>query len=60
MARDSSSTQQDDQDHQRRRTPTSVHFKDELEKSPDLDRRHEEIKRRHSALIQENHDNSTA
>ena len=60
MARDNSSTQQDDQDHQRRRTPTSVHFEDELEKSPDPDWRHEETKRRRSALIEEDHDNSAA
>ena len=60
MARDNSLTQQDDQNHQQRRTPTSVHFEDELEKSPDPGRRHEETKRRRSALIQEDHDNSAA
>ena len=60
MTRDNSSTQQDDQDHQRRRTPTSVYFEDELEKSPDPDWRYEETKHRRSALIQENYDNSAA
>ena len=37
MARDNFSTQQDDQDHQQRKTPMSIHFEDKLEKSPDLD-----------------------
>ena len=58
MARDNSSTQQNDQDHQRRIIPTSVYFEDKLEKSPDLDWQHEETKHRHNALIQEDHDNS--
>ena len=60
MARNNSSIQQDDQDHQRRKTPTSVHFEDELEKSPDPDWQHEGTKRRRSALIQEEHDNFAA
>ena len=51
MARDNFSTQQDDQDYQRHKTLTSVHFEDELEKSLDLDLQHEEIKHRRSALI---------
>ena len=51
MVRDNSSTQQNDQDHQPRRTPTSVHFEDELEKSPGPDWQHKDIKRRCSALI---------
>ena len=51
MARDNSLTQQDDQDHRRRKTSTSIYFEDELEKSPDPDWQHQEIKRRRSALI---------
>ena len=57
MVQDNSLIQQDDQDHQQCRTPTSVHFDDKLEKSPDPGRQHEETKRRRSALIHEDHNN---
>lgn len=60
MARDNSSAQEDDQDCQPRRTPTSVHFEDISEKSPEPDWRHEDTKRRRSTLAQEDHNNPAA
>ena len=46
MARDNSSTLPDDQDQPPRKLPTSVHFEDALEITPEPDWRYEETKRR--------------
>ena len=60
MGRDNSSTEQNDQPYEPRRTPASVHFDDVSEKSPEQDWRHEGTNRRRSTLAQEEHTNTAA
>lgn len=56
MARDSSSTERNNQPHEPRR----ITFDDLSEKSPEQDWRHEGTKRRCSTLAQEEHNNAAA
>ena len=60
MARDNSSSQLDDQSHQTKERSTSVHFEDELEKSPEPDWRNKERKYRRPTLVEKDRENTAA
>ena len=60
MARDNSSSQLDDQSDQTKKRTASVHFEDELEKSPEPDWRNEERKHRRTTLAEDDRENTAA